>query len=138
MQVTIPGGVRNWTSILPTPFDEDPMVVVIMAVRGTGTSIGTTRDGRRVHLIDHLNGSRGLHVIGHEGAYMEHREIIEEEAGVPMADPAYIGRLSELPSYVTQSDLVPLIFDRDHLGRPYLNLKSWLYNHSAERDVAIN
>jgi hypothetical protein len=131
----IPGGEKQWYSLLPEDFRDDPYVLVVMVPKGSRSYIKVTPDNFRVGLLETPRGARGLQVVGGGGNYVDHMEVIERAYRVPMAERAYVGKLSRMPDKLTLDDeLMPLIFLRDKFGQPYLNLKHYLFNLTLKED----
>jgi hypothetical protein len=129
-----PGGEKPWYSLLPDEFENDPFVLVVMVPKGSRSYIKMA-NGMRIGLLETPRGARGLQVLGGGGGYMDHLEIIERVCKVPMAQREYVGRLSRMPERLTlDNDLMPLVFLRDEFGKPYLNLKHYLFNYSLKED----
>jgi hypothetical protein len=117
---------REWWEVLPSVYKQNPIVVVVMAPTSWTTSIRQTRDEKHHFGVLMSPGGtlRGLQVIKEELAtYMEHKEIFDEYK-IEMADPAYIGRLGEIPQHLLDEvDRAPLAFCRDAMWKNYLDLK---------------
>lgn len=119
---------------LPEEFQNNPNVVVVCVPRRSQTRVGATPDGYRVGLLETKKGVRGLQIIGAGGNYVDHQTIIEDQYKVQMADYQYVGALSRLPEKLLLGDDLPLIFLRDKMGEPYLNLKQYLWHVSKGGD----
>ena len=130
----IPGGSRSWITALPEEYHNDPHVVVVMAKLGTMTKVACTPDGWHLGIIDTERGVRGLQVLNSDGDYMCHQTIMEQNHGVKMVDPAYIGPFSDIPDHVLHNDLAPLVFLHDRMGEPFLNLKQYLWSATKATD----
>lgn len=134
-RVRVPGGAKDWYSVLPEEFQNDPYVLVVMVPRGSRSYIKVSPDGFRVGLLETPRGARGLQVVGGGGNYVDHMEVIARAYRVQMAEREYVGRLSRMPDKLLLDDtMMPLVFLRDEFGKPYLNLKHYLYNNSLTED----
>lgn len=134
MLVNIPGGRKPWFHVLPEQYRNNPNVVVLSVKRGAVTRIGTAPDGFRVGLLETKKGVRGLQIIGAGGGYVDHQTIIEDTYKVRMADYVYAGPLSRLPDELLLDDKQALMFLKDRMGEPYLNLQAYLWGASKAGD----
>lgn len=125
-KATPPGVPRDWVSLLRSPFDEDPEVVVVMAPKGAKYGVKTSHDGiYEIGVIDIPNGPcLGLQILRPEmKSYQEVRATFTT-LGAAIARPAYIGRLSGLPyKFVSSADFLPMVFRKEEMNQPYFNLK---------------
>jgi hypothetical protein len=137
-KVYVPGGAKRWTDVLPKEYRDNPYIIVVSVKQGAKTRITRTPDGYSVGILESKLGNKGLQVIGGGGNYLDHQDLIEKHYRVPMADPSYIGPLLKMPDRLLTDDRLPLIFLRDKMGQPYLNLKHWLYFISEGNDEQRN
>lgn len=120
-------------AVLPEAYHDNPYVIVVCVPPRAQTRLGVI-NGYRVGLLETKKGVRGLQIIGAGGNYVDHQTVIEDQYHVPMAEYQYAGALSRLPDKLVMSDELPLIFLRERMGEPYLNLKQYLYHASKGGD----
>lgn len=130
MEAEIPGGAHDWTRLLPSPWDEDPNVVVVLAPKGSKYSTRETPDHETEFGCMDANGIvLGLQVLKPKlMTYSENRLMFSQMNG-RMAKPAYTGPLSKVPQkLLNTADFVQMVFMTEEMHRPYLNLKKALFD----------
>ncbi len=122
--VTPPRHRDSWWELLPGDYKTNPKVIVVMSgVDWTGHLMNLP-SGKTLGVLQTPGGFRGLQVLSPMlDTYME--VVAEFDAnGMEMADPAFIGRLGDIPQdLLLKTDFYPLVFLREAMWRDHLNLR---------------
>ncbi len=120
----------NWDRLLPEQFRGNPHVIVTLIPTNSEVYRYESKDGEfAAGVVKSKRGQiRALQVL-HPSIprYMDNVEVFEG-MDLDMMDPRYIGRLRDIPNDVlTRTTLVPLVFLRDQMDVPFLNLRAWAH-----------
>ena len=123
--------MRNWTEVLPDQWRGNPGVILVTAPRDAKSKVMVLKSGEMLGVLQqeapHVGRVlHGLQVIYPELAtYPAHQDFFDK-VHIPMLPPRYIGPLLELPQNLLTTDLVPLLFLRDAMYTPYLDVISYM------------
>ncbi len=120
----------KWTDVLPTPFNLDPEVVVVLAPNQASWKLLESKDGEVQLCVLELattGNQYGLQVIKPRlDTWQEHSDYFEKY-GRQMAHPVFVGRLSDVPQAVLMhKGLCPLAFVKEDMGTAFINLKVFM------------
>lgn len=127
-RVVPPGGDRCWTEVLPEDWHDNPEVLLVSAPNGSRGHIEMTDDGLLIGLLVSPRGTERCLQIGDPTLkdWKEHRDVAADH-GYEMAVPDYAGPLRDVPTkHFLSTVRFPLIFKRDALHEPPLNLKNYM------------
>ena len=131
MKLEVPGGSKEWTDSLPGAMHDDPEVIV--------TLVPDEAHLRTVEFEEHTlaliklpstGDFLGLQVLSPPlNEWQEHNNIMRR-AGYQMANPVFIGLVSEIPQRVLLHEgMCPVFVLRHEMHRKFWNAKAW-YLHS--------
>ena len=124
----------HWWKLLPQPYDKNPNVV--LSVVPTSAVSRVRKLGKyELGIMECTNGKVfGLQVLDRSlHLYGQHQDVFDE-AGIEMVQPQHIGLVSEIKQDLLVKDLVPLVFLRDSMWHPYLNLRHYFYRVTKRED----
>lgn len=126
MQVHLPR-LGTWCELLPSPWDQDPYVVVVLSpLDAKACTVRQKGGGYSLGCLEFASGRiRGIQVLEPKlASYPAHSDVFDL-CRVQMLDPHYVGKLSGLPDELTANDFAPIILMRDAMWRPGLNLRQY-------------
>lgn len=109
-------------------------MIVIMRPIGAKTKLLITGGGDVLGVLEHNGKYQGLQIIVPQlEVYAEHLNMFHA-ARIPMAQPAYIGPLKDMPQALCSGDFAPLIILTERMHEPYFDLVG--YFQSKHPDYA--
>lgn len=131
--------MKRWIDLLPAPFNRNPEVVVINGPKGAVSKTISTRERYELGVLEYEDKLAGLQVIHPQLAtYAAHEDVFRTNS-IPMAPPSYIGELLTLPQNILlDEERVPLVFIRDAMYRPYLNLRGYAARLTKRKGVDVS
>ncbi len=146
INANIPWVTKGWMEFLPSPFNQDPDVVVYMVPPGAKYVIRECSDGvyKGINIATLRLEEEGkpaievpLHFVGKDyGNYYQHAKLMKEMGG-KLHPVKYSGKLSGMPAACTMSaDFIPIILDRDKFHNPLLDVRTLFSN--LTKKVGIN
>ena len=126
---------KFWWELLPAPFNKNPNVLLVMAPTGTKVHELETSHGQRIMCLEVGDTKRGLNVLSPKLKTVPEHLAVFDSVGVDMMDPVYVGKLNDLPQeWLLKDELIPLLFVRDEMYRPFLQLRSHMKTLSKEKN----
>lgn len=124
----------SWIDLLPSPFNKDPMVVLVLAPNGAKVQVLEVLSSKDIITVLELeNGERmGLQVIVPVLKLWEEHAVVFSKYDIRMAPFVYSGRLSNVPqSTLLHQGMCPLVFCSKAMDVAFLNLKSFFEDQKA-------
>lgn len=131
--------MKRWTDLLPGPFTRNPAVHIVMAPNKAVSKVISTRDKYELGVLELGEKQWGLQVIHPQLAtYTAHADIFVANR-IPMARPEYVGELLTIPQHLlVEDEYIPLVFIRDAMWRPYLNLRKYAAQITKRKGVDVS
>lgn len=122
--VTPPGRARSWVDLLPHPWRGDPPVVVVLVPTEAKIHIKVDSEGKYALTVMEYEGRQeGLQVTQPDIPVWSEQAFTFRRAGIRIREPAWIGRLSGVPSKYLVQDAHPIAYLRDDMSGEWLNLR---------------
>ncbi len=120
---------RTWVDLLPPPFDQDDLnVVVVLTPKDAKFRVrkGVDRVANKpVHVgfIAFQDTEKAVQVtVPAIDSYFDQMKLCNAN-GYPMAPPLHIGRLLDLPqAFMMEEEFILLVFQRDNMADDFINL----------------
>lgn len=115
--------------MLPEPWCHDPQVVVVLAPADCVYQVrGTEDDSTQYGCMAYGENNKrvmGLQILKPETPHYIDQVEMFARAKAPLASPAHIGKVSEIPQrMLTSKDFTPLLFLVDKMSDKFLNMKT--------------
>ncbi len=119
-------GNKKWVEFLPHPWNRDPFVVLVLVPDAAKTFVKASRDGEFSFTVMEIGGTeRGLQILKPEVPKWSEQAYTFRRAGIKIADPAYVGRLSEVPQKYLVTDEHVVCFLRDEMSNQLVSLRAY-------------
>lgn len=127
--------MKRWIDVLPSPFNRNPGVVVVMAPTTASSRVISTKDKYELGVLEIAGRQLGLQVVYPQLATYPSHEDIFRAARIQMARPAYVGELLAIPQRLLIDEETPLVFIRDAMWRPYLHLRRYVTGLAKDKNA---
>lgn len=118
-----PGKPRSWVDLLPHPWNRDPAVVLVLLPPDAPIRMNAAE---KVAFVSTVIGGKdyGLQIVHPNTPTWSDQAYAFRMSGRRIMEPAYIGKLSTVPTKLLMTDERPVFYLKDNMSGTWMNLRS--------------